>query len=243
MKRAIETVRSEVEALNPDEVKEVTVEISLAVHNAELAIEALEPHEELLRAIYRQYVSAAILLRILVDALREATQEVEEARPIPTGARELGVVVYADRAKLLAQLTTWALLGSLPQREVDRIREGRGQIDACQDVLAMVVLINRSTDLKKRSQVTQDALAEMKARAQQLLTLVRPADRRRRVSVTLTKALDTQARVWTLFVRQHDLLWQDAVRIFGRQVDEHVPALGSRVVSKRKAKRPAEPVI
>jgi len=242
MRRTIETIRSDVEGLNPDEVREVKVEIGLAVHNAELGIDALLQHEDVLRVIYRKYVSPVLMLRTLIAALLEAKQDVDDARPTRSGARELGWLVFADREKLLAQLTSWSVVGLVSRREVESIRENRGPVDAARGVLAMIALLDRSLDMKKRSLVSDDALGEMKTRAQKLLTLAQPRGRRRRTNPELTRAIDTQARVWTLLVRQYDLLWQEAVRIFGRKVDDHVPPLGSRVLSKRKAEEAAGPV-
>ena len=42
-------------------------------------------------------------------------------------------------------------------------------------------------------------------------------------------------RVWTLLVRQYERVWKDGAFMYGRQVDEFVPPLGSRVVVKHKA--------
>jgi len=234
MTRAIDSVTRQAEALRADEVKEVKVEISLAVHNAEFGIRALEPHEATLRATFRKYVSTLAPLRALITALREATEDVQSARVTQVRAREVISQVFADRQILLAQMTAWSLMGLVPRHEIERMKTTRGPIAAARDVLAMIALFTDTPQKRWRNQVNQVALAQMTANAQTTLAVATPTGRRRRPNIVLVKALDTQARVWTLFVRQHDLLWQDAVRIFGRQVDDHVPRVGSRVLPKRK---------
>ena len=87
---------------------------------------------------------------------------------------------------------------------------------------------------KSKLVIGRHKLEDMVQRAKKLLRVVRPSALRR-VSVQLDEAMNTQSRVWTLLLRQYDVVWAYGALVYGRRVEEYVPPLGSRVVViKRK---------
>lgn len=234
MKTALEMIRPEAEALNPDELKTPTVDFELAKGNAARAVAAVERGEAEIKAYAKHYISAAVRLWVLFDAFQAVTRLVDLARPLALGVRKLLDPVYADRDVLMAQLTVWGKVNLVPANEVERIKAGTGPIDAAQDVLSIIELPSRYPVLEGKLLHSAKELDQMVQRAKALLAVVKPTSLRR-TNDGYAEQLDLQARVWTLLVRQYERLWKDGAFLYGREVDEYVPALGSRVVVKHRA--------
>ena len=79
------------------------------------------------------------------------------------------------------------------------------------------------------------SLAERVTRAKTLLGVLKPTGTGARPNYEYEQALDHESLVWLLVQRQHDALWKDGARNFGRSVEERVPALGSRTVGRHAA--------
>ncbi len=227
-------------ALSPADLKIFVWSFGVVKQNALIGIDVVEPHHRALKRILVDYRPAAPKLLSLLDALADANRRVSHARPSSKGVQALVTPVYADREQLMAQLTVWGMAGLVPMNIVDRIREGTGKIDAAEDVLAIAALVEQYPSVKGAFVGSMASLDEKVERARNALALLKPTGTAARPNLELDQALDHESRVWVLVQRQHEVLWQDAVRIFGRAVDEHVPSLVSRSF-KRRAVTP-EPI-
>ena len=234
MKTAFEEILPEAEALNTDELKVPSVDIELAKGNAAQGVASVERGEAELKAYAKKYVAAAVRLWLLFDAFAHISRLVDLARPVALGLRKLIDPVFADRDVLMSQLTSWSKVNLVPPNEVERIKAGAGPIDAAQDVLTIIALPEHYPALKGRLLNTPEELDQMVVRAKALLAVVKPTGLRR-ANHALDQHLDMQARVWTLLVRQYERVWKEGAFIYGREVDQHVPPLGSRVVVKHRA--------
>jgi hypothetical protein len=233
------SVLKEVAALSPAELKMFVWNLGVVKQNALIGVDALEPHHATLKAIYTHYTPAGVKLLSLIDVLAQAHQRVKRARPSAKGIQALSTPVFADREQLIAQLTVWGLTGLVPMAEVNRIKAGTGKIDAAEDVLAIADLVERQPEVKAAFVGSGKSLEEKVGRAKALLDVLKPIGTNERPNHELEEALDFEARVWVLVQRQHEALWKDAARIFGRRVDDKVPSLTVRSSTRRAPK--AEP--
>ena len=72
-----------------------------------------------------------------------------------------------------------------------------------------------------------------------LLATLKPKSAKKATAKDLTAAAEARDRLWTLFEKTWEqTIWRAGAWVFGRAVDQHVPALQSRVVGKRPAKVP-----
>lgn len=139
----------------------------------------------------------------------------------------------------MPQAELWATNGLVDEGEIERIRAGVGPIDAAKDVIAIAAIVNASPAIKAKM-FGADELAKRVARAHAYLALATPSRTAELPNLPLAKAVDHQARLWTLVLAQHAELWRHGANIFNREVDEHVPTLNSRVVTKHPD-APVEP--
>ena len=139
--------------------------------------------------------------------------------------------IWEDRAALMPQAELWARNGLVDEAEIERIRAGAGPIDAAKDVIAIAAIANASPEIRAKM-FGAEQLAERVARAHAYLSIATPSGTAELPNLALSKAIDLQSRLWTLVLAQHAELWRHGANVFGSEVDEHVPALNSRVVTK-----------
>ncbi len=235
MSRIKESILQAAMLLNRNELTIYKLDTEFVEINARFGIHSVEQREAQLRERLIDYAPAGPHLLELIDALNEASNEVDLVRPTPSGVPKLSEPVYADRNVLMAQLIAWEITGLVPKAEVDRIKAGQGVIDAARDVLAIVKLTSKYPVTKPKLMSTPQELAEMVKRANALLALAKKVGARSHAAEAYHQALEVQSRIWKLVQRQHEVLWIHGTQVFGREVDEFVPPLGSRVVAKKAA--------
>ena len=76
--------------------------------------------------------------------------------------------------------------------------------------------------------------------AEEVIESITPQGGRKGQSEKLLAATDLQSRIWVLVQRQYRVLWQHGALIFGHEVSEFVPPLGTR--TRRGGKRDEAPV-
>lgn len=226
MRDLYEQFRTEAEALMPPELKPFGFDLPIVRFNISCAIEAIEHLEP---------CTGGPRLRQLYATLEEVTRLVLNARPMAGNTRELISEVYADRKVLMAMLLSWSHAGLVPQSEVRRIVEGKGPIDAANDVISIVHMPMQHPATLGKLLLESKELDLMVDRAEALIDVLKPAAAPPLVNRRLERARDVQARVWTLLLRQHEVVWKQGAQLFGKAVDDAVPPLRSRVLRKRKA--------
>ncbi len=221
-------------ALSSGNLKAFVFALDVVRQNARIGIAAIEPHHETLKRLFKKYVPAEPRLTVLLDALQEATERLDEARPKSKINLQLVAQIWKDRESLMPQLEAWGVNGIIDPKDVERIRAGSGSMDAAQDVIAIASIVNRKPKLKSKM-FGAELLDERVERAKAYLAIATPEGTSEVPNRALQEARDLQTRVWTLVAAQYDQLWLHGAAIYLRDVDEHVPLLGSRVVTKRGA--------
>ena len=243
MKDIDRSITQEAAAIHPADVKELAFDLKLVKNNAMLGVAAVEKHSTRLAERYKKYVSAKPRLLELLVALEIAVLTATGLRPTEVSNRRLRAALYGDRELLMTQLELFARSGLVPVAEVERIKAGRGSIDAAQDIIDAVELLERYPAARSKVVTPAAQLKQMVSDAKSYLSSTRRASFHAARNEAYAAALDTQSRVWTLVLRQHEQLWKYGCEIYGKDVDAHVLPLGSRVVinRKKKARTPAEP--
>jgi len=216
-------------AIPANEIKPFRADASLAYQNAlegvknvmarepELAAEL--PHEDLAR------------LRSLPNVVLGLVFAVLQAEGVPEEPRTLRADLAETRRLRRALLTGFAALkeaGVFTQKEYDTIAAGRGPLDAANDCIALAAKYrSKWKEIANRTAVTKAQLA----RAAELGTKLQAhfkSDRARRSEAKVgaaAEAADRRDRLWTLATRISDRVWSVGTLVFGRAVDDHVPAL------------------
>jgi hypothetical protein len=147
---------------------------------------------------------------------------------------ELG---YAFRRKLLAAAKAFVEAGVIPAAEVSHIEAGHGRLDMAGDDVTLAALLRKYEKATLgRSPVTQEDIDGAAKVGSELQALLKPAGARRAKETPsdVAKAEETRDRLWTLLVLRHELTWRTGAWLFGKKVDERVPALQARAVSRKK---------
>jgi len=126
-----------------------------------------------------------------------------------------------------------AWLAGLDVEAIDR-REQIHDAIRLGNALAFVVIVLSRQFPRAKLMNSEAELAAMVERATAVLAVTKPSDVPRE-RAALDAAMDAQSRVWALVSRQHEEVWRYAALLYGRQVDELVPPLGSRLTPKRRA--------
>lgn len=220
---------------------------SLAYHNVTVGLAALGPHEAALRAeLPRTDVAALRALPDLALAVIFAAEQVDRgaARSDGSTARLLKTA-FASRSLLLDTAAALAGKGLLPKRAVEKIREGRGNIDAATDCVALAALfIQHAAAIKSRHPLAKADIAGASDVGNALLKVLRPKRARAKATpAAVADAADHRDRLWTLLARRFEGphgLERAAMHIWGRDAGAHVPPLLSFTPTTR-AKAPPAP--
>ncbi|MCU0693763.1 MAG: hypothetical protein MUF54_20435 [Polyangiaceae bacterium] len=217
----------------------------LAQHNAVRGLEAVLQHED---RITQELPSANLAelreIQPLTHAVLFAAKLVNRT-PEATLLRDLIPEAYDLRRRLLTVAVALSESKLLPEREVEAIRQGKGQVDAMTDLTQLPALFRRhQAAIEGKHPLGEADLERAEALGKQLLQILRPgaAPASKVVSAALQASVDARDSLWTLLTRRHEQLWRVGAWLFGHEVDNRVPALQSRRVSRKTAKTPSQPV-
>lgn len=225
-------------ALPESEVKSFRPDVSLATINAARGVEMVLGHaSELAVALPRLDVGAVRTLGDLGSALAFAAAQVERFAPTPTNLKAQLVEARSVRALLLAGADMLVLTGVFPAGNVAKIRKGRGPIDTAGDCVALAALFTKyGAAATAKVAVTAADIQRADEVGSRLLRLLRPGRAKKPVDKDLIAATDARDRLWTLFERTwQDNVWRAGAWLFGRDVEQYVPPLHSRVGGRRAA--------
>ena len=108
-------------------------------------------------------------------------------------------------------------------------------MDAAQDVIDIAQVVKNHPTVKDKLLCSQAELDLMVDQAHALLAAVRPVESHRRSSQARKQAIVLQSALWSLVLREYELLWQQGAMIYGMQVGDALPVLGARVRHMNKA--------
>ncbi len=244
--RAFETFLPAALQILPADVRPFRYDGSLAYYNATVGVVALEPHGATLRAeLPRTDVTALRALPDLALALIFAAEQVDRGAVRSDGSTaRLLKTAFASRALLLDTATALAGKGLLPKRAVEKIREGRGNIDVATDCVVLAALfIANAAAIKSRHPLTKEDITVASEVGNALLKVLRPKRARTRATpAAIVEAVDHRDRLWTLLVQRFEGphgLERAAMHLWGRDAGAHVPPLLSFTPSPRAKAPPA----
>jgi len=232
---AFKRFSAEAEAIPEGEVIPFRADATLAYHNVMTGLKAVL--ERIDEAVQRLPEANADVLRALPDlalalcfAVSQASGSVKSTGAIGTQAKET-----AGWRRLLLKGADAAVEKKLvPGGEIARIRAGRGNIDLANDCRDLAAWFKKNAKaLQGKTAVTPEDVAAADAAGLKLLTMLKPEGARREAGAP-SEAVDIRDRFWTLLNRRHEQLWKAGAVLWGRAVDDFVPALQSRVRRKKK---------
>jgi len=212
----------------------------LALHNVRVGVASMQGQQDRLKKELPALAHGAIegldeLALAVVFASSQVDRQVGHGKRVATvlrRGREL-------RELLLGVADMMAKVGLIPAEPVKKIRQGRGQFDTADDLVQLAALFRKHADkLKGKSPLTGEHIKEAAALGTELLGLLRPggAAKPKDTPAELKAAIDDRDRLWTLLVGRHKELRRAGMWIWGDEVDEHVPALQSRILGPRRKK-------
>jgi hypothetical protein len=144
------------------------------------------------------------------------------------------------RSQTLRYLEIVAELDIVPADRVQNIRAGKGALDEARDGVAEVAMFNEyESKLAGKHPFSEEYLAKLAEDGNWLIKALLPTGAKPGKAGANPDVL-VRDQLWTEVLRRYDVLYQAGMVIWGRrQVDAHLPALQSRVVSAPKA----EPVV
>lgn len=242
---AFRSFLGEAKALPKRDVIPFRADANLALHNVQIGAKAvLAERARLGKELPALDLSRIERLPALGLAVTFAAARVDpKARPVTQVRADLARA-HEHRALMITAADSLVLAGLVPPREVAKIREGKGGLDAAQDCVDLAALFAKYPDAAKRTVVTSAQVKEAAALGSALLATMTPSSARtigRRTAAERALA-DERNRMWTLLVSGHEELWRAGAWLFGRHaVDQRVPALQSRAVRPRRAPAKAAP--
>ena len=239
--QAFEQVAPLAREIPQDEVEYLPVSARIAFVNARDGYEIIAPHLATIRT----------LCNVDVDAIERVPKI---ASGLLFAERRLTITVPAKKSDLVARMTRgrWfragflhqakaaAIFGLLPEEPVDRIASGRGDVDAVEDIIALVALFRQHEPaLKNRMVVTPEMLDEAERLAAGLQEELRPKgalSKAKSIDAEIAAATLDRNRLWTLLKRSYAEL-QRVAAFLGIGP---VPSLYSRQALKRRTQKQAE---
>lgn len=134
------------------------------------------------------------------------------------------------RSQALRYLEVAAELGLVPGDRVKKIRANTGPVDEARDGVAIAALfIDSEAALAGKHPFSAGALEQLGDDGNWLISQLLPSGATAEKTERSPQAV-VRDQLWTDVLRRYDELYQAGVAIWGRRkVDEHIPALHSRV--------------
>lgn len=229
---------AEAQALAERDVRPFRLDASVAYHNVQRGVDAVLPLSDRIRQELpsvnleqlRALPNVSLALCFAVSQVdRDGASSKQLAEPLKR--------TYALRETMLASALALGLAGTLPKREVEKIQEGRGALDAAQDCVDLAALFKKhAAAVRGKSPVTAAQVTEAARLGTDLIKVLRPRSvkKDRRPTGALKDAVDVRDRLATIVSTRHELLRRVGHWLWGDAVDQHVPALQARAVQRRK---------
>lgn len=224
-------------ALADDVVRHPTVEVPLALVNLEDGVQAVLAARARLDA---SAIADLERLRSLANAVAFAQVRLDRATAPQSVLRPMLAEAARLRRIVLGSAEILAAKGLFDAARVGGLRRHRGPLGIAGDCVMLHQLFAETPALwVGKVAFSPEDLTELGRLGSELLERLRPAGAPKvRRKAELRTAADARDRLWTLLVEAWERdLWRAGAWVFGRAVDEHVPALGAR----RRRKKAREP--
>ena len=224
-------------ALPAHEVHPMRADLVLALQNVQVGRRNVLAERKRLGALPETKVAELESIEALVQATIYADTQIPRVMPASELRKKLGVL-RSLRRLLLKTADGLAEAGLISKAEVDKIREGQGDIDAAKDCVTLAALFTRNAaKLRGKHAVAAAQIKQAGELGAELLKSIKPARTKREKAPVKVEAVDRD-RLWTLVEKRHDALWRAGAYLFGRAAaDEKVPPLqASRSAGPREKK-------
>lgn len=227
------------EGIADELVKTTRIDAALAVRNYDRRLEALSPYQALIEQLpgmswvqLEEGRQVARAFRFAADVADRTVDVTEKLAPLLRRGSEL-------RAIALPALQSNAAAGHLKVEEVNAIRSGRGSLDHAGDLVVMAAIFRANETVRQQSPMSPAMVDEMASTGNRLQEALRPKGATPAPQTGTSAVRETgrrRDRLYTLLVDQYDAPLSRALGfVFGNDVDQHAPQLGSRDVPVRKA--------
>lgn len=151
-------------------------------------------------------------------------------------ARALLVEAQNLRRALLKAAMAAAEAGIFTEKQLAKLKEGRGPIDAAGDCVALAALFTKqAAEIKGKTAVTAAQITRAAELGTELLRRLKTKKARGKAAAGSMSTAEARDRLWTLLSQRHERLWAVGAYIFGHAVDDLAPGLLWR--AQRKTKR------
>lgn len=232
-------------AFAPERILPFRADVILARHNVQRGVSNVLPfrariEEELPRVPFVQIEELPELAHGVVFATLQADVAYRSQGEIATLLAEGQPL----RRKLLGSAVILVEDDLMPRDEVRAIQKGRGKLDTANDLVRLGDLfIRRGSVVAGKTSVTPAEAQRAGFLGSRLQTLIQPEDavQERKVAPGQVEHVVMRNRLWTVLVERHILLWKVGAWLWGPDVEEYVPALQSRAVSRKDKDEEKDP--
>lgn len=238
MAAAFDTWWPAASALPEDAVQHPTVDVHLAVLNLDHGVKVVLRESARLVPAFPNGVEDLERLSSLGKAVRFAQVRLDRTVAGPSAIRPLMSEAARLRRLVLGSAELLASTGVLDADRLRPLRRHRGPLGIAGDCVVLYRLLRDDPAAwAGRVAFTPEDLAELGRVGGELVAILRPDNAPRvRRKTAVRVATDRRDRLWTLLVEAWERdLWRAGAFVFGRSVDEHVPALGARARAKKSA--------
>lgn len=239
---AYERYLAQARAIDPEDVIPLRADPALAYHNALVGFDAvMEQKERIAAELPKLNLEEMSALPELGQGLIFACLSVEREEKPGGSKRALLTEAAGLRRLLLASADALAEANVVRPEAIKKIRSGQGLFDIADDCIALAALFRKAAgDTKGKTPVTPSNVERAAEVGATLRRVLMPKGApRAKPKPGEDSAVAIRDRFWTLFVHQHEQLWRAAAYLYGREVDEHVPALQSRAAVAKKSPKKA----
>jgi hypothetical protein len=230
--KAYEDFLPDAQTIADEDIRPFRADASVAYHNIVAGLEAITPlHARIQIELPTVNVAALQQLPDLALGLMFAVAQVDRSSDGTTAV--LLEKARVSRTLLLKSADALVAADIIPAHSVDRIREGNGPIDLAQDNVDLAALFTKhDTVIAGKTPVTAAQVVEAATIGTELLKRLK-----RKGTKSKDSAIDEvniRDRMWTLLVTRFRELRRVGLWFWMADVDDHVPALQSRTISRKK---------
>lgn len=245
---AYDEFKTEARGIDPQEVKTFTGSANVALQNVKTGVESvvaervrIESDPDAPKVDFVRIETTVRVAHALVFAALRASHAVDpKASP-----REQVSEAFELRDVILASAVALAKAGRLDPREVAKIQAGTGPLDAAEDCIALAALFRREARrIAGASPITDVQLARAAELGTELVSSLKPTGAHPKVKrpTPVSDAAVMRDRMAALLRRHHAYVVKVGGWLWGYDVADHVPPLGSRaVVSGASEEAPEAP--
>lgn len=226
-------------ALPDQEVQRLSTDTDLAYFNVRENHKVLAPHEEVIGTLPKVEASLVLGLPTLALALVAANAAVHRYVPPPAHLQKHLARGHQLRAAFMHQLKAAAVLGHIPDAELERILKGMGLLNYIQDLYDLAQLHRKHhRTLSGKSLITTELLTEAEDLSVYLRDNVAPGEALKpTTNEELAELANLRDRLWSLLKKGQ----KQAERV-ANLLELELRALGARRPPPRRKEEAGESV-